>query len=142
MSLNIIKSTLLCLYLKAQEYHLNVTGQNFDSLHSKFKNLYEIFIDDVDLVSELIRSSGQRVSMSLETIQSESLCVSRDTDQTDSDKMIQTLVLDISILINAMRSVVGEARASNDIMVETAISDMIVKYSKEKWLLESNLSVK
>ena len=142
MSLNVIKSTLFCLYLKAQEYHLNVTGQNFDTLHSKFKSLYDMFIDDVDLVSELIRISGQKVSMSIETIQSESLCVSRDIEQTDPDEMIKSLVLDMSILINAMRSVVGESRTSNDIMVETAISDLVVKYAKEKWLLESNLSVK
>src|SRR5437867_362012 len=44
------------LYLKTQNFHWNVTGPNFHSLHLMFEEQYKELADAVDLIAERIRA--------------------------------------------------------------------------------------
>ena len=47
------------LYLKTQNFHWNVTGPNFHSLHTMFEEQYPDLDDAVDVIAERIRALGE-----------------------------------------------------------------------------------
>ena len=57
-SLKIVLADSYILYLKTQNYHWNVTGPNFHSLHSMFEEQYNDLFSAVDLIAERIRALG------------------------------------------------------------------------------------
>jgi starvation-inducible DNA-binding protein len=44
------------VYLKTQNYHWNVTGPNFHSLHAMFEEQYTELASAVDVIAERIRA--------------------------------------------------------------------------------------
>ena len=54
----IVLADTYCLYLKTQNYHWNVVGQNFISFHQLFATLYESLIEPIDEIAERIRMLG------------------------------------------------------------------------------------
>ena len=47
------------LYLKTQNFHWNVTGPHFHSLHEMFEEQYEALAEAIDVLAERIRALGQ-----------------------------------------------------------------------------------
>ena len=54
------------LYLKTQNYHWNVKGMDFFSLHVMFEKQYEEFAETIDEMAERIRALGHTIEGSLE----------------------------------------------------------------------------
>ena len=48
------------LYLKTHNYHWNVTGELFHSLHEQFEEQYTELAEAIDEIAERIRSLGYR----------------------------------------------------------------------------------
>ncbi len=57
-SLKMVLADTYALYLKTQNYHWNVTGPNFKSLHLLFEEQYTDLAQAVDSVAERIRTCG------------------------------------------------------------------------------------
>ena len=57
-SLNGLLADLTVLYIKARNYHWNVEGTHFFSLHAEFEKLYTALSNDIDLVAERARALG------------------------------------------------------------------------------------
>lgn len=49
------------IYMKARNYHWNITGPHFFALHTKFEEIYTLFADQIDEVAERIRTFGEKV---------------------------------------------------------------------------------
>ena len=49
------------LSLKTQNYHWNVTGENFKTFHELFGEQYEDISDAIDELAERIRALGEKV---------------------------------------------------------------------------------
>ena len=47
-ALNGLLSDLFVVYTKARNYHWNVVGERFFSLHAQFENLYNSLADEID----------------------------------------------------------------------------------------------
>ena len=48
------------LYLKTHNYHWNVTGAHFHSLHEQFEEQYTELADAIDEIAERIRALGHK----------------------------------------------------------------------------------
>ena len=59
--LETVLATSYALYAKTQNFHWNVTGPNFMSLHAVFEEQYTDLAGALDEVAELIRGLGYRV---------------------------------------------------------------------------------
>ncbi|MCB0361492.1 MAG: DNA starvation/stationary phase protection protein, partial [Bdellovibrionales bacterium] len=57
------------LYLKTHNYHWNVTGPMFQTLHSMFELQYTELATAVDLIAERIRALGEKAPGSYEQFQ-------------------------------------------------------------------------
>src|SRR6201994_1941350 len=58
-SLSKVLADSYTLYLKTHNFHWNVTGPLFESLHKMFEAQYIELADAVDLVAERIRTLGE-----------------------------------------------------------------------------------
>ena len=79
------------LYLKTHNYHWNVTGPMFQTLHLMFETQYTELALAVDLIAERIRSLGERAPGSYREFAALS-SIGEDADQPDAHEMIRRLV--------------------------------------------------
>jgi starvation-inducible DNA-binding protein len=126
------------LYLKTHNFHWNVTGPMFTTLHTLFETEYSELALAVDEIAERIRALGAVAPGSfsafsgLATIK-EAQGVPKATD------MIQELVDDQAQVVASAKDVVKAAEAAGD----DATADLGIRriqiHEKNSWMLASHL---
>lgn len=126
------------LYLKTHNYHWNVTGPMFTTLHTLFETQYTELALAVDEIAERIRTLGARAPGSYSEF-SALACVKEDTDSPKATDMIEVLVADQARIVDAARAVIAAASAADD----DASADLGTRRSevhqKNAWMLRSHL---
>ena len=126
------------LYLKTHNYHWNVTGPMFNTLHTLFETEYTELAMAVDEIAERIRTIGARAPGSYREF-SELSSIKEDTKTPEARKMIENLVADQGAVVKAARRVFEAAEASGD----QASADLGVRridvHEKNAWMLRSHL---
>ncbi len=126
------------LYLKSHNYHWNVTGPMFNTLHTLFETQYTEYALAVDEVAERIRAVGARAPGSY-TEFAELASVKEDRGSPPAMEMIRNLVADQEATAASARTVVEVAEAARD----SATADLGVRrievHEKNAWMLRSHL---
>jgi starvation-inducible DNA-binding protein len=126
------------LYLKTHNYHWNVTGPMFQTLHLMFEQHYNELALAVDAIAERIRALGRYAPgtyaqfRELSTIK-ESLEIPKAKD------MIIDLVQGHEAVVRTARSVFAEAEAGNDEATADLLTQRIQLHEKTAWMLRSLL---
>jgi len=126
------------LYLKTQNYHWNVTGPMFASLHSLFEAQYRELAAAVDEVAERIRALGARAPASYHEFVALS-AIREDDDRPDATEMIRRLVVDQETLVRTARSVVPLAQRAHDDPTVDLLTRRMRAHEKNAWMLRSLL---
>jgi len=138
---DLLKTTLAdsyILYLKTQNYHWNVTGPNFKSLHLMFEEQYNDLFTAVDLIAERIRALGQKAPGSFASYVK--LAHIKEGDENlDADLMLQELAEDQNIICNSLTKVLHEAQQAGDEVTAGIAADRIEIHQKNAWMLNSSL---
>jgi starvation-inducible DNA-binding protein len=126
------------LYLKTHNYHWNVTGPMFNTLHTLFETQYTEYALAVDEIAERIRAIGARAPGSY-TEFAELASVKEDRGSPPAVEMIGNLVADQEATVAAARKIVEVAEAAGD----QATADLGVRrieiHQKNAWMLRSHL---
>jgi len=126
------------LYLKTHNYHWNVTGPMFNTLHSLFETEYTEYALAVDEIAERIRAVGARAPGSY-TEFAELATVKEDTGSPSAMDMVSQLVADQEATTKSARMLVEAAEAAGD----QASADLGVRrietHEKNAWMLRSHL---
>lgn len=135
-------STLLAssytLYLKTHNYHWNVTGPMFTTLHGLFMTQYTELALAVDEVAERIRTLGAHAPGSYSAFAKLS-AVKEENGHPDAKAMIKQLVADQETVVEAARSVHKvAAKAGDEVSADLAIRRMDV-HAKNAWMLRVHL---
>ncbi len=126
------------LYLKTHNFHWNVTGPQFNSLHLMFEGQYTELALAVDLVAERIRALGEPAPGSysafakLSTIK-EAVGVPNATD------MVLILAEDQLAVVRTARSVFPLADAAHDEPTADLLTQRMQVHEKTAWMLRANL---
>ena len=125
-------------YLKTHNYHWNVTGPMFQTLHNLFETEYTELALAVDEIAERIRAIGSRAPGSY-TEFTELAAVKEDTSSPPAKQMIQNLAQDQETIVAGAKRVVEAAEKSGD----QASADLGVRridvHQKNAWMLRSHL---
>ena len=92
------------LYLKTHNFHWNVEGPMFNTLHLMFETQYNELALAVDLIAERIRSLGAPAPASYREFGALS-SVPEDDDHPDATEMIRRLVIGQETVARTARSV-------------------------------------
>ena len=132
--LKIITASAFSLYLKAHNYHWNVTGPNFNDYHAFFSAYYLAVHESIDLYAEHIRMLGAFAPGSLKRF-SELTLISDEVATPSPKFMFVRLASDNALLLNELRSAHQLADSLGEIGVSATIETQIQFHEKMQWQL-------
>ncbi len=137
-SLSVLLASSYTLYLKTHNYHWNVTGPMFTTLHNLFETQYTELATAVDEIAERIRSVGAPAPGSY-TAFAKLSTVEEETGNPEAKEMIRVLVADQEKLADASRKVIEAAEAGGDQASADLGTRRLDVHEKNAWMLRSHL---
>ncbi|ASK35696.1 Dps family protein [Alloalcanivorax mobilis] len=126
------------LYLKTHNYHWNVTGPMFHSLHLLFEQQYTELATAVDSIAERIRALGRKAPGSYAEFAR--LSSVKDAEgEPDAMTMLSTLAEDHRTVAERANKVLKLAGQHEDEGSATIASDRIEIHEKAAWMLSAHL---
>lgn len=135
-------STLLAtsytLYLKTHNYHWNVTGPMFATLHGLFESQYTELATAVDEIAERIRILGAPAPGSYSAFAKLGV-IEEETGHPEATTMLERLCADHKAAASAARKVVDAAEEVGDQASADLATRRIEVHEKSTWMLYSHL---
>jgi len=126
------------LYLKTHNYHWNVTGPMFNTLHLMFEGQYTALALAVDLIAERIRALGVYAPGSYAQF-STLTSISEETGVPDATTMIKNLLLAREACARTARSVIAVSQGADDEPTSDLLTQRLQDHEKTAWMLRSLL---
>ena len=126
------------LYLKTHNFHWNVTGPQFNSLHLMFEGQYTELALAVDLIAERIRALGEPAPGSYSAFAKLATIAEAEGNPSATD-MVRILAEDQLAVVRTARSVFPLADAANDEPTADLLTQRMQVHEKTAWMLRANL---
>jgi len=126
------------LYLKTHNYHWNVTGPMFQTLHVLFEEQYTELAIALDEIAERIRALGFRAPGSFAEF-SKLASIQESSDPMSADAMTRDLVLSQESVVRTARSVLPLASDVNDEPTVDLLTQRMQVHEKNAWMMRSLL---
>ena len=127
------------LYLKTHNYHWNVTGPMFQTLHVMFMEQYTEEWNALDLIAERIRALGETAPGSSARFAALS-SIPEDDSVPSAQEMIRNLVDGQQTVARTAREVFRAAEAANDQPTCDLLTQRMDVHEKNAWMLRSLLA--
>ncbi|MEN8722320.1 MAG: Dps family protein [Alphaproteobacteria bacterium] len=126
------------LYLKTHNYHWNVTGPMFNTLHLMFETHYTELATAVDDIAERIRALGAYAPGSYKEFAALSTVEEADGVPAAMD-MVAQLAADHETVVRTAREVIIIAGKADDEVTAGLVTDRMTIHEKTAWMLRSLL---
>lgn len=134
--MNKVLADTFAMYLKAHNFHWNVTGPNFPQYHSFFGDLYEELHGAVDPIAEHIRTLNSFAPGSLSRFTSlTSIADSNSVPATAA--MFEELFKDNQTVLNSLSAAERLADRFSEVGLGNFLQDRIDTHKKHAWMLRS-----
>ncbi len=127
------------LYLTTHNFHWNVTGPQFNSLHAMFMAQYTELWNAVDPIAERIRSLGHVAPGSYAQFAALSSLPDAPADPPKADEMVRLLMQGHEAVARTARAVFPIAEAANDQPSCDLLTQRLDVHEKTAWMLRSLL---
>ena len=124
------------VYLKTHNYHWNVVGPMFHSLHTMFEVQYMELALAVDDIAERIRALGAPAPGTYREF-AELSVIAEDTDRPDAPEMIQRLVAAHEAVARTIRVVLPVSENAPDQVSTDLLVRRLEAHEKTAWMLRS-----
>ncbi|MDX1605236.1 MAG: Dps family protein [Candidatus Competibacterales bacterium] len=126
------------LYLKTHNFHWNVTGPLFNTLHLMFEQQYTELATAVDEIAERIRALGLPAPGSYQQF-AELSSIPEETGVPSAEAMIRQLVRDQETVVRTARSVFPLVDEAHDEPSADLLTQRMQVHEKTAWMLRSML---
>ena len=126
------------LYLKTHNYHWNVTGPLFQTLHLMFETQYTQLALAVDTIAERIRALGAYAPGSYSQFGKLS-AIKEETEVPKALIMVENLMQDNEQAASTARSIFPIAEKGEDEATKDLLTQRIQEHEKTAWMLRSLL---
>ncbi len=126
------------LYLKTHNYHWNVTGPMFQTLHLMFETQYNELALAVDLIAERIRALGVLAPCSYHEFGALS-SIKEDSDRPNATEMIRRLVAGQEAVARTARAIFAVVESAHDEPTADLLTQRLLVHEKNAWMLRSLL---
>jgi len=127
------------LYLKTHNYHWNVEGQLFNTLHEMFEVQYTELAAAVDEIAERIRALGIKAPGSYSEFAALTSVEEAQGGET-AEEMIRQLAIGQESVVRTGRSVFPVANSANDEPTADLLTQRMQTHEKNAWMLRSMLA--
>ncbi len=122
------------LYLKTQNYHWNVTGPQFRSLHLLFEEQYTELAAAIDVIAERIRALGHRAPGSYSEFSTLS-SLKEAKDKIDAAGMVKDLHADQLAIGKLLQKTISIAEKEEDPVTADILTQRLTVHDKNAWML-------
>lgn len=126
------------LYLKTHNFHWNVTGPMFNTLHLMFEGQYTEMQAAVDEIAERIRALGSFAPGSFSKYHHLS-SIKEEDGVPKAENMIKQLVLGQEAVVKTARSILSVANKADDQPTIDLLTRRMEIHEKNAWMLRSLL---
>ena len=126
------------LYLKTHNFHWNVTGPMFSTLHNLFETHYMELATAVDEIAERIRALGVNAPGSYKQF-AELSSIKEETGTPNAEHMIRQLVEGQETVVRTARSIFPLVDGANDEPSADLLTQRMQIHEKNAWMLRSLL---
>ncbi|MFN0116991.1 MAG: Dps family protein [Elusimicrobiota bacterium] len=126
------------LYLKTHNFHWNVEGPMFQTLHLMFETQYNELALAVDLIAERIRALGFVAPGSYKEF-SKLTSIKESDGSVEAKEMIRQLVEGQEAVVKTARSIFPAAEEVNDQSTMDLLTQRMQLHEKTAWMLRSLL---
>ena len=138
-ALKIAFASEFSFYLKAHNFHWNVTGPFFSQLHDLFGKIYEEVYESIDHFAEEIRSAGAFVPASYTRFSMLSE-IDDQTDIPDDGDMIAILLADSDKMVKILKYVFDKATAQGEEGLADFLAGRMDAHRKHSWMLKATIT--
>jgi starvation-inducible DNA-binding protein len=126
------------LYLKTHNYHWNVTGPLFNTLHLMFETQYNELALAVDQIAERIRALGHPAPGSYRAF-SRLSSIQEEENVPAAEEMIRQLVIGQETVVRTAREIFPTVDRAHDEPTADLLTQRMQIHEKNAWMLRSML---
>ena len=126
------------LYLKTHNYHWNVVGPQFQTLHTMFEVQYTELALAVDVIAERIRSLGHRAPGTYQEFITLS-SIKDSIKNLSAKEMISELVEGQEAVSHTARKIFPAVKKAGDEATADLLTQRMIIHEKTGWMLRSML---
>lgn len=126
------------LMLKTQNFHWNIEGPLFFSMHSLLGHQYKSLGEKVDSIAETIRAYGSKAPGSFRDFLKTALIDEAPADPITPHQMIEILNKDHLALATRIKEHREEAEKAGDVHAIVIYEDLISFHEKASWMIRSH----
>lgn len=126
------------LYLKTQNFHWNVRGPHFYSLHKFFEELYQELAEAVDTVAERIRAMHMSTPASFSQFL-KLTSLEEETAAISAEEMLKQLLHDHQVISRNLLRLFEQAEQAEDEATVDLITERMRTHEKTAWMIRSTL---
>ncbi len=126
------------LYLKTHNFHWNVTGPMFTSLHEMFEVHYTELATAVDEIAERIRALGFPAPGSYSQFAALT-SIEEETTVPNASNMVEQLVVAHEAVVSTARSLFPLVEEAGDEVSADILTQRMTVHEKTAWMLRSLL---
>lgn len=126
------------LYVKLHNFHWNVKGEQFFTLHTKFEELYnEAALHLDELAERVLTLQGEPLATMRDYLNTAS--VKEATDDKTANNMVKQLVDDFTLMIEELLAGMNTAQEQNDETTADMLLAIHASLQKHAWMLRAYL---
>jgi starvation-inducible DNA-binding protein len=138
--LNALLADEFVIYVESLNFHWNVRGMQFHSLHVFFETLYEQQAGIIDRVAEKVRALGGTALASLGGYLAAARIRERNSDPRDPRSMIARLAQDHRAIIGLLHASFRRIEDGyDDPSTSNFLADLLETHEKTTWMLQAHL---
>ena len=126
------------LYLKTHNYHWNVTGPQFNTLHLMFEQQYTELATAVDEIAERIRALGEPAPGSYKQF-AKLTRIEEEDKVPDAETMLRRLVIGQETIVRTAREMFPVVDKAADEPTADLLTQRMQIHEKNAWMMRSML---
>jgi starvation-inducible DNA-binding protein len=130
---------LLVEYVKLHQYHWNVKGILFKSVHELTESYYDYFAEQYDEVAERIIQLGAKPVTSLKECLNSSLIKEETKNDFDGKYVLKAVLADFRSLKDQFKKISEAAGKINDVPTANIADENVAWLEKQIWMLKASL---
>tara|TARA_Y100000590_G_C15237958_1_gene832641 strand:+ start:207 stop:644 length:438 start_codon:yes stop_codon:yes gene_type:complete len=128
------------VYLKTQNYHWNVKGTNFFSVHGFLEEMYKDLSESVDEMAERIVTLGDRAPGSFQEFQSLMTIAEASDERLTAPEMLEDLMDSFNVTLETLKGALDCANDEGDVGSEDFLASFIGEIEKKIWMIRAHLA--
>lgn len=135
-NLNTFLSDLNVFYRKLQNYHWNIKGKDFFTIHAKLEEYYNEVNAKIDEIAEHILSLEGQPLGTLKDYLNTTKITEAENKKVDSTLVLNELIKDYSMLLQDAKNIKNVADTNSETKTSALMDDIIEDYTKKLWMLK------